>query len=209
MWVLNMYRIMCKIHIDMDRCIDQQRPADRRREPPRRGPLLGAALLTLALLLGACSGRPASLQPTFATASLQTLIDETVTAPSAAAAERVLAALGAPLLSEQSSTPNLHDPSGTDRVHTLVYDGARAVVIEAVALGRSFLVELQVTADGYTTPEGIGIGSRRSEVIAAYGERLTLADGAAEVTLSPVGDTLLLEFAGERVVRLVWHFYVG
>jgi hypothetical protein len=193
----------------MDPRTSQQRSADRRRDFPTRGPLLGAAVLTLVLLLGACGGRPASLQPTFATASLQTLIDDTVTAPSAVATERVLAALGAPLLTEQSPTPNLHDPMETDRVHTLIYDGVRAVVIEAVALDRSFLVELQVTADGYTTPEGIGIGSRRSEVIAAFGKRLTLADGAAEVTLSLAGDRLLLEFAGERVVRLVWDFYIG
>lgn len=187
----------------------------RVRHAGSRRPRAATMAVALMLLLAACAERsalpgpatPAHAAP--ATASLQTLIDDTLEAPSSAALERVLALLGSPADGEQSPAVNLHDPARTDRVHRLAYPGVRVVVLEAVALERSFLLELEVTAGGYTSPEGIGVGSGRDEVVAAYGDRLARDGDGVTVLLSPLGDRLRLDFADERVVRMVWHFYSG
>lgn len=166
-------------------------------------PMAGFALL----LLGACAAPPQT--PPAPSASLHLLIDDTLTAPSSAATERLLADLGVPLRSERHPVAELHDPSGSDRVRILIYRGVRAVVLEAEDLGRDFLIELEVTSGAHTTPEGIGIGSSRSEVVAAFGERLALRGDGLELILTLAGDTLSFEFADERVVRMVWRFYTG
>jgi hypothetical protein len=171
---------------------------------------LAVVVLLLALILAAC-GRQAPAAPSLQSLppdALHTLIDRTLNAPSADAQTLLLAALGEPQRREVESVPNRHEPARNDRVHALGYDSARAVVYEAVALGRSYLLELRVDAD-YLGPDGIGIGSERAAVVAAYGERLTVEGDALALTLTPAGDRLLIAFADGRVVRMVWQFYAG
>jgi hypothetical protein len=172
-------------------------------------PLAVAALL-LALLLAACGGQEpaAASSQSLPPEALHDLIDRTLNAPSSDAQALLLATLGEPQRRQVESVANRHEPARNDRVHALGYDGARAVVYEAVALGRSYLLELRVDAD-YIGSDGIGIGSGRAAVIAAYGERLTAEGDALALRLTPAGDRLLIAFADGRVVRMVWQFYAG
>lgn len=64
--------------------------------------------------------------------------------------------------------PNRHVEGQTDTVRTYVYDGMTVEAYEVTG-GPTFIQSVRVTEGGYGTGSGVGVGTPRSDVEAAFG----------------------------------------
>ena len=107
---------------------------------------------------------------------------------------------------------NRHDPEQTDTLRSLIYDGLTLMFYDVTG-GAALLQEVAVTGPGYETNEGIGVGSTRVEVEAAFGSPVQTADGDPVYELfegpeDPTGTYVRVTYEGERATALRWQFYV-
>ena len=120
--------------------------------------------------------------------------------------------LNEPADTETDPVENRHVLGQIDTIRTLVYDG---IELEFYDITDNGILLQEVTVDGkeYVTAEGIGVGSSRADVEAAYGSPYLAADGQPvhEITSSFDEATpthLRVQYDGDTVTSLSWYFYV-
>lgn len=122
----------------------------------------------------------------------------------------LLGRLAPPQRTEATPQPNRHDPSQTDTLRTLHYDGLQLTVYDVAGSERTLLQSIEVTSAAYATDAGLRVGSTRADVAAALGAPERTEDGAAVYTVGsgPTPPALHVRYAGDAVERLTYHFYV-
>lgn len=120
--------------------------------------------------------------------------------------------LAEPLRIETEPVENRHEPGQIDTVRTYVYDDLRVRFYDRTG-GGPLLERVTVTGGDYRTAEGIGAGSTRAEIEAAYGAPAETHDGDPiyEVPSTPDDPTplrLQVTYDGDAAERLTWYFYV-
>ena len=104
---------------------------------------------------------------------------------------------------------NRHDPSQTDTLRTLHYDGLELEVYEVSTSGKELASRLEVTGSVYETTDGLHVGSTREAVELALGQPSDVDDGALlyqSDDITPM--TLRFEMDGSRVEAMTWFFYL-
>ena len=124
----------------------------------------------------------------------------------------LLARLDEPRRIETEAVENRHVPGQVDTLRTYVYDGL-ALTVYDVAGGGALLQEVRVTDEGYTTAGGLGVGSRREAIEAAYPNSVGAEGGTVTYERAaspddPTPETLRVRYDGDRAAELVWSFYV-
>ena len=127
-------------------------------------------------------------------------------------ARALLARLDPPRRTNVEAVANRHVPGQVDTVRTLFYDGLRLEVYEVSGSG-AFVQEVEVTGPGYTTAEGVGLGTSRDAVEAAYGPALHTEGDATTYQIGtgaddPAPTMLTVRFKGNVVAALEWALYV-
>ena len=107
-------------------------------------------------------------------------------------------------------TENIHVQGQTDTLVTVRYPGLE---IEAYQItgGRTFIREVAVTGEGYSTAEGLGVGATRGEIERAAGEPTPTDEDSVIYELADGPTSTILEVrydASGRAERLVWRPYV-
>lgn len=121
----------------------------------------------------------------------------------------VLDRLNQPRRVERTPEPNRHDPSQTDTIRTLHYDGLDIEIYEVSASGKELASRLAVTGSGYETADGLHVGSTREQVEEALGEPTEVDDGALVYESDDVTPTTLrFDMEGSRVSAMSWFFYL-
>jgi len=138
--------------------------------------------------------------------SLAELLDPALDTPA------LLARLDEPRRIETEAVENRHVPGQVDTLRTYVYDGL-ALTVYDVAGGGALLQEVRVTDEGYTTAGGLGVGSRREAIEAAYPNSVGAEGGTVTYERAaspddPTPETLRVRYDGDRAAELVWSFYV-
>lgn len=111
--------------------------------------------------------------------------------------------------------PNAHDPSLTDTLRTLAWDGLELRLYRVTSSGQDLVQELVVTGGGHDTGLGFGVGATRAEVRAALGEPGRTDDGRWSWDLyddddDPTPTALTVAFGpDDRVTEIRWGFYMG
>ncbi|NNF58490.1 MAG: hypothetical protein HKN04_09630 [Rhodothermaceae bacterium] len=120
------------------------------------------------------------------------------------------ARLNAPRRMETEPVANRHVAGQVDTLRTYVYDGIR-LQFYTITGGGALLQEVTVTGEGYTTAEGLGVGSTRDEIEATYPHSL----GAEGSTITyerddeePTPTVLRVTYDGDRASSLTWLLYV-
>ena len=178
----------------------------------RRTVLLPALILILAGLPG-CSGDP---EPDLAETERVRPglpLPELLEGLTANALDRdrlaVLGRLNRPRRVERTPQPNRHDPTQTDTVRTLHYDGLDVEVYEVSASGKELASKLEVTSSAYETADGLRVGSTHEEVERALGEPTEVDDGALVYQSDDITPTTLrFDMEGSRVEAMTWFFYL-
>jgi len=105
---------------------------------------------------------------------------------------------------------NQYVPTQTDTLRTLVYTGIRALVYDVAHESKTFLVRLSLLSTGYTTPEGLHVGQRETQVLDMIGPPTRRNDARGELIYEETETTptsMVLQVRNGRVVRIDWEFY--
>lgn len=188
-----------------------------RRLPVRRACLL-LALVTAAL--PAC--RRATTPAPLADATAAPLLEEEsqlarylrLSAPELGSSRSdITARLGVPDSVRAMTVSNRHDPTVTDSVFTLFYDGIAAVVYRAGYDGKEILAAVEIS-DGRHLPEDapFGIGASAAEVVALLGEPDSAAADLLEFTCEECmiagHETVRFALRGGRVTRIELQYWI-
>ena len=125
----------------------------------------------------------------------------------------VLGDLGSPRETEREPVRNRHDPSQTDTIVTLRYQGLDVTLYHVTASGRAMIQTVRVTDESYETDEGLRVDLSRQRIRDVLGEpeRTENDTWIYEVPGSPNDPTpmmLHVDFEGDSVDALIWHLYV-
>lgn len=121
----------------------------------------------------------------------------------------VLDRLARPRRVARTPQTNRHDPSQTDTLRTLHYDGLEIEIYEVSASGKELASRLEVTGSGYETAEGLHVGSTREEVVNALGEPDETENGDLIYEHGePTVTTLRIGMEGSHVAAMEWFFYL-
>jgi hypothetical protein len=120
------------------------------------------------------------------------------------------ARLNTPRRIEAEPVANRHVAGQVDTLRTYVYDGIRLQFYDLTD-GGVLLQEVAVTDDGYTTADGLGVGSTRDAIEAAYphslgaeGSTITYESGGDD----PASTVLRVAYAADHAASLTWFLYV-
>ena len=118
--------------------------------------------------------------------------------------------LNAPQRIETEPVANRHVEGQVDTLRTYVYDGIHIQFYDVTGSG-VLLQEVDVTGEGYATADGLGVGSSRAAIEAAYphvleaeGSTITYEREDAE----PTPTVLRVIYDGDRASSLTWVLYV-
>lgn len=101
---------------------------------------------------------------------------------------------------------NRHQPSQTDTLRTLHYDGADVTVYH-VADGKEILQNVTITGEGFDIPGGLRLGMSRSEVENLLGEADQEEAGAAMYEgAGPMPTRQFIHFEDDSVASFEWRF---
>ena len=81
---------------------------------------------------------------------------------------------------EAVTVPNRHVEGATDTYRTYLFDRTRVRFLDARPQSRLFVESVKTWDPAVRTPAGIGVGSTRSEVEAAYGPEIEAQSGDGE-----------------------------
>ena len=196
-----------------------------------------AACCAASLLLSACGSSDAvraDADPTAPLPSATLSVEEAerapeptaVPAPPAPAVSQLIhdalrtdGSISGPVLLRQLGPPervtiepiqNQYGSGATDTIRTLTYPGLRAMLYEATQSTRSFLIRLVLIDGRYASPEGLRVGMRPPQVIAAIGpptERDTPAGELIYAERESMPTALILTVRHGRVTQIAWEFY--
>ena len=79
---------------------------------------------------------------------------------------------------EVTTAPNRHVPGATVTYRSYVFDRTRVTFLDARPESRQFIESVETWDPAVRTPAGIGVGSTRAEVEAAFGDRTTWSSDA-------------------------------
>jgi hypothetical protein len=171
----------------------------------RHRAVLTALIALTAVLLAACS----ELTPTEIRQlegdriSLRPLLDPDAVAVPGTDTADVIAALGEPEQSEESTPPDDQQP-GTQT--TMRYDGLEIVVRELRKPKRAFISTMTITSREYAITVPVAVGSRRKDVEAVFGEPSESEGAEAAYDLTSDGDRCVVTYDGDRASRLAFTF---
>lgn len=100
---------------------------------------------------------------------------------------------------ETATAPNRHVPEASITYRTYVFDRTRVTFLDARPVSRLFIESVETWDPAVRTPAGIGVGSSRAEVEAAYGAYPDWSDGARAAFYYSDADGL----RGERLSLVV------
>ena len=122
----------------------------------------------------------------------------------------VLARFGAPDSVSSMPTPNRHDPSVTDSVVQLHYAAARYTYYVVTQGPGEILDEASVSSNEHLRHTSPGIGTRATELRAAYGEPVTAHEGEVvyECRTCEVAEPVTFLLRDGRVSGISFDYYV-
>jgi hypothetical protein len=106
--------------------------------------------------------------------------------------------------------PNTHWPAQIDTIRTLHYPGLEIIVYHVSASRRDIVRTIRVSDDDWATRDGLSVGLSRAQVRTIKGEPDRLEN---DKWIYEVGDvltwtTLHVDFEGDHVASLAWHYYI-
>ncbi|WP_020614606.1 hypothetical protein [Sediminispirochaeta bajacaliforniensis] len=118
--------------------------------------------------------------------------------------EELSAALGVPLSVETEQRANRHNPDVTDLIITYTYDGITFVLQRSGYDGREFLMNVLLTGNGWTIPEGVSVGNDRGDLLRSFGESNRVEDDRVIYERpASLGSSAMVRytfvFSGERI----------
>ena len=178
----------------------------------RRTVFLSGLILFLISLPG-CSGDPepelADAERTEPGVPLSELVDGLTANKLEQDQLSILNRLNRPRRVTRTPEPNRHNPSQTDTLRTLHYDGLEIEVYEVSASGKELASRLEVTGSTYETADGLHVGSTREAVELALGQPSSTDDGALIYQSDDITPTTLrIDLDGSRVEAMTWFFYL-
>lgn len=199
-------------------------PAPGGSRLPALGRGLAALTIGLTLVLTACAdtdGATTNLAEARAVPSLQQALDVMLRAPDEGAAERFLASLPTPRDRDARAIVNRHDPSVTDELAWLRFDGMSIAVYHANATGDRFPVAVTLDAAGRSSANGLRVGLDRAGVRAVLGAPTSTADGAGHGAADGAGTwhydvfearsapyAVGITFVDDTVAEITWSAYL-
>jgi hypothetical protein len=127
----------------------------------------------------------------------------------------ILDAMAPAPAADTATVQNRHDPTVTDTIVTLRYDGLAIAVHHAGPTGKEIVREITVSNEAYQTGLGFGVGAPLDAVVEAMGEPAS-TDGTTRVweiregERDPTPIYLEVTFDAEgRVESVTWSYYVG
>ena len=117
--------------------------------------------------------------------------------------------LGTPESVETEPTENRHDPSQTDTLRTLVYEGLQVEFYDVSGSNKQMLRHIALTGEQYAGPRGLHPGISRAAVKDTLGspsrtEQNQFIYEAGE----PTPTFTIVHFEGDAAARIEWSFYV-
>ena len=117
--------------------------------------------------------------------------------------------LGAPESIEAKPIENEHDPSQTDTLRTLVYEGLQVEFYDVSGSGKQMLRRITLTGDQYTGPRGLHPGISQAAVKDTMGApSRTEQDRLIYEAGDPTPTFTIVHFNGDAAARIEWSFYV-
>ena len=141
--------------------------------------------------------------------SVTTVLEQALSRSEELLPNEVRQQLGTPQQVQTEAVQNEHDPSQTDTLRTLVYDGLQVKYYDVSQSQKSLLMHITMTGDRYTSPQGLRTGLSRSEVRNILGtptetqsQELTFEEG------DPTPIVTTVHFSNGAADRIEWSFYV-
>lgn len=121
--------------------------------------------------------------------------------------ESIENALGTPIKTKYEEHQNRHDPSKTDVIHELYYEGLYFQIYSVTEYNKDILLVVSLSNDAYPVQFGLNINSSRDKVRAVLGKPDTASDEmyryfASEYVMGLVEFT----FKGNNVTSIRWTF---
>ena len=117
--------------------------------------------------------------------------------------------LGAPESVEKEPIENEHDPSQTDTLRTLVYEGLQVEFYDVSGSGKQMLRHITLTGEQYAGPRGLHPGISRAAVKDTLGPpSRTKQDQFIYEAGEPTPTFTIVHFEGDAATRIEWAFYV-
>lgn len=152
---------------------------------------------------------PTAVPPPPAPAVAQ-LIHDALRSDGSISRPALLRRLGPPQHVTIEPIQNQYGTGATDTIRTLTYSGLRAMIYEATQSTRNFLIRLVLVDGRYASPEGLRVGMRPPQVIAAIGPPTEWDDVTGELIYAEresMPTALILTVKNGRVTQIAWEFY--
>lgn len=117
----------------------------------------------------------------------------------------IIKKLGKPNSVKVQEVKNSHDPTQTDEIHELFYNGLYIRTYKVTNSNEEFLSDISVTSTEYRMQCGLGVGSSKLEVESILGEPTQKSKDS--YTYDALG-TINIYFDGDRVSKIEKLFYI-